>query len=162
MVLTKWESRPYFTAVWVWDNSAGAYVNNTLEAHSKNGTAFSIFADANDYLYLGFGDLQSFNVRGDLTAASPSASPQLGSSFEVDFTWGSSNAEHLLDFRCFASGDARCEVTALDQARRSGVATVTLPFVNDDQNPNGHYSVVIAGGSQAMFMSDQVMYRAVP
>ena len=50
MVLTKWESRPYFTAVWVWDNSASAYVNNTLEAHSKNGTAFSIFADANDYL----------------------------------------------------------------------------------------------------------------
>ena len=53
MVLTKWESRPNLTAVWVWDNSASAYVNNTLEAHSKNGTAFSIFADANDYLYLG-------------------------------------------------------------------------------------------------------------
>ena len=53
MVLTRWESRPYFTAVWVWDNSASAYINNTLEAHSKNGTAFSIFADANDYLYLG-------------------------------------------------------------------------------------------------------------
>ena len=52
MVLTKWEARPYFTAVWVWDNSAGAYINNTLEAHSKNGTAFSIFADANDYIYL--------------------------------------------------------------------------------------------------------------
>ena len=136
---------------------------NVERARTQNcGIGDQCFAVNDDYLYLGFGDLQSFNVRGDLTAASPSASPQLGSSFEVDFTWGSSNAEHLLDFQCFASGDARCEVTALDQARRSGVATVTLPFVNDDQNPNGHYSVVIAGGSQAMFMSDQVMYRAVP
>lgn len=43
---------PYFDAVWSWDNSASAYVNNTIEARSSGGTAFSILADTPDRLYL--------------------------------------------------------------------------------------------------------------
>jgi|TARA_R110000744_G_scaffold29982_4_gene71215 hypothetical protein len=47
------ERKPYFSAVWVYDASAGAYVNNTLEAQSKAGVAFTIFEATADYLYLG-------------------------------------------------------------------------------------------------------------
>lgn len=126
------------------------------------GIGDQCFVVNDSYLYLGFGDLQSFDIRGSLNAVPPTITPQLGSSIEINFGWGSSNAEHLLSFQCFASDDAVCDVTTLDPARRTGVATVTLPFVNDDQNPNGHYSVIIAGGSQAMYMSDQVFLKAAP
>lgn len=47
------EGRPFFSAVWVWDNSATAYINNTLESQSTGGTAFTIFDATADFLYLG-------------------------------------------------------------------------------------------------------------
>lgn len=54
MVLdTTKEGQQYFSAVWVWDNSAGAYIDNTKEARSPGGTAFSVLEDVNDWLYLG-------------------------------------------------------------------------------------------------------------
>lgn len=40
-------------AIWVFDNSAGAYIDNSIEARSPTGTAFSIFADTADFLYIG-------------------------------------------------------------------------------------------------------------
>lgn len=42
------------TAVWLYDDSAGAYVNNTVEAQSDGGTAFALMGEAADYLYFGF------------------------------------------------------------------------------------------------------------
>ena len=43
-------------AVWVYDDSAAAYVDHSAEARSSGGTAFSIFEDAADYLYIGVED----------------------------------------------------------------------------------------------------------
>lgn len=42
------------TACWLWDNSAGAYVDNTVEAQSDGGTAFAAMEQAADRLYFGF------------------------------------------------------------------------------------------------------------
>ena len=42
------------TAVWLFDSSASAYVDNTIESASDGGTAFEIMAEANDRLYFGF------------------------------------------------------------------------------------------------------------
>lgn len=39
--------------IWIWDNSAGAYVNNSIESQKPAGTAFNIFEDINDFLYIG-------------------------------------------------------------------------------------------------------------
>ncbi|MDP3917303.1 MAG: hypothetical protein Q8Q42_03380 [Nanoarchaeota archaeon] len=47
------EGLPYFEAVWVSDNSASSYVNNTLASQTISGTTFTIFEDSADYLYLG-------------------------------------------------------------------------------------------------------------
>ncbi len=42
------------TAVWLFDDSASDYVNNTIEAQSDGGTTFPGLAEANDFLYFGF------------------------------------------------------------------------------------------------------------
>lgn len=42
-----------FSAVWIWDNSASAWVNRTIESQTAGGTSFAIFEDVNDRLYLG-------------------------------------------------------------------------------------------------------------
>ncbi|MFH1547227.1 MAG: hypothetical protein ABIC57_01955 [bacterium] len=47
------EGIPYFSSVWVFDNSTGVYVDHTIESQRVDGTVFSILEDANDYLYLG-------------------------------------------------------------------------------------------------------------
>ena len=47
------ENTQYFSAVWEYDNSAGDFVDNTLEAGSAQGTPFPILADSADYTYLG-------------------------------------------------------------------------------------------------------------
>lgn len=52
-VLTPFEALPYFNAVWVWDNSAGVYINNTIAAQTATGAAFTILEDPNDFVYLG-------------------------------------------------------------------------------------------------------------
>lgn len=52
-VLTQYESLPFFTSVWLWDDSASAYVDHTWEARTSGGTAFEIMAEINDILYLG-------------------------------------------------------------------------------------------------------------
>jgi hypothetical protein len=43
-------------AIWTWDNSASAYVDNSAEARSPTGTAFTVLGDTNDYLYIGLED----------------------------------------------------------------------------------------------------------
>lgn len=43
-----------FSAVWVWDNSAGAYVDRTLAAQKTTDSAFSVLEESSDKLYLGF------------------------------------------------------------------------------------------------------------
>ena len=47
------EPQNYFSATWVYNSGAGTYTNNTLEAKSPAGTAFSLWAATGDYLYLG-------------------------------------------------------------------------------------------------------------
>ena len=47
------EGLPYFEAVWIWDNSASAYVNRTIISQTLSGASFAIFEDINDFLYLG-------------------------------------------------------------------------------------------------------------
>lgn len=42
------------TAVWLFDNSASAYVNNTVEAQSEGGAAFAALGETTDFLYFGF------------------------------------------------------------------------------------------------------------
>jgi len=148
MVLTKWESRPYFTAVWVWDNSAGAYINNTLEAHSKNGTAFSIFADANDYIYLGSQgkfDFAGFSLATVGVIGTPvqwdywngSAWTQLIQ--ENNYTFALSGAEefrHLEDWAAYAfSNSAPHSATPPDTQQRYWVrgtvaSVTTAPTIN--------------------------------
>lgn len=71
-VSTPYEGIPFFSATWVWDNSAGAYINNTNEARATAGTAFTIFDATADYLYLGSQsrfDLAAFflSVAGSVT-----------------------------------------------------------------------------------------------
>lgn len=61
------------TAVWVFDDSVGTYINNSAEARSFNGTTFTIFEAPADYLYLGVEnrfDLAIFflTVAGDVGA----------------------------------------------------------------------------------------------
>ena len=59
------EGRPHFSAVWVWDNSANAYINNTLESQLVGGTTFTVLEATADYLYLGNEsrfDLAYFNL----------------------------------------------------------------------------------------------------
>lgn len=73
-VLTQFEALPYPDAVWVWDNSAGAYINNTVEAQTGGGTAFSVLADTVDYVYIGSRsrfDLALFIVAVGGTIGSP-------------------------------------------------------------------------------------------
>ena len=53
MVLTAYEASQYFEAVWLWDNSAGAYVDNTFESQSSAGTSFPLWGQTTDYVYLG-------------------------------------------------------------------------------------------------------------
>lgn len=43
----------HFSAAWIFDASAAAYLNNTVEASQFSGTAFTIFDATADYLYLG-------------------------------------------------------------------------------------------------------------
>jgi len=52
-VTEAYESTPFFTAVWVWDSSASSYLNQTIEAQTSTGTAFTVLEDSADYLYLG-------------------------------------------------------------------------------------------------------------
>ena len=74
-VQTRYERLPYFTAVWLWDDSAGVYVDHTWEAKTLSGTAFEIMAEVNDILYLGgeskfravISDLGTPGSYGDLT-----------------------------------------------------------------------------------------------
>jgi hypothetical protein len=42
------------TAVWEFDDSGSAYVNNTLEAQIEGGTAFELLGQATDFTYFGF------------------------------------------------------------------------------------------------------------
>ena len=42
------------TAVWLFDSSASAYVNNTFEAALDDGTAFELLGDSSDFHYFGF------------------------------------------------------------------------------------------------------------
>lgn len=42
------------TAVWLYDDSAAAYVNDTIEAQTDGGTAFELMAETADYMYFGF------------------------------------------------------------------------------------------------------------
>tara|TARA_Y100000310_G_scaffold268861_1_gene281734 strand:+ start:404 stop:1558 length:1155 start_codon:yes stop_codon:yes gene_type:complete len=53
MVSVSRQAIPWFDAVWVWDETAGAYIDNTLESRRPAGTAFTILEDSDDYLYLG-------------------------------------------------------------------------------------------------------------
>ena len=56
--------QPQRMAVWVFDASAANYINNSAEARSSAGTAFTIFETTSDYLYLGMEerfDLAIFN-----------------------------------------------------------------------------------------------------
>lgn len=94
MVLQAYESLPYATAVWVWDNSATAYINNTVESQIPGGTAFSIFEDTADYLYIG---LQS---RFDLVAFLLAVAGTVGT-VRVDFydgAWTRTNPRTVFDF----------------------------------------------------------------
>jgi len=50
---TTGERKPWFSAVWVFDTSAADFVDNTIEAQLKGGTAFTILEATGDYLYLG-------------------------------------------------------------------------------------------------------------
>jgi hypothetical protein len=52
-VTTANEGQPFFTAVWVYDSSGAAYIDNTIEARLDNGTAFTIFDATADFLYMG-------------------------------------------------------------------------------------------------------------
>lgn len=60
------EGRPFFSAVWYWDNSDDAYDDNTFESQLVGGTAFTVLeAATSDYLYMGNEsrfDLAYFNV----------------------------------------------------------------------------------------------------
>ena len=42
------------TAVWLYDNTASAYVDDTVEAGSDGGTAFNTLGDTDDFHYFGF------------------------------------------------------------------------------------------------------------
>ncbi|KKL18671.1 hypothetical protein LCGC14_2473170, partial [marine sediment metagenome] len=42
------------TAVWLYDDTASAYVDNTVEAQTEGGTAFSSLGDTSDKHYFGF------------------------------------------------------------------------------------------------------------
>lgn len=53
MVTSAKQAIPYFSAVWVFDDDAATYADNTLEARSPGGTAFTIFDATADFLYLG-------------------------------------------------------------------------------------------------------------
>jgi len=148
MVLTKWESRPYFTAVWVWDNSAGAYINNTLEAHSKNGTPFSIFDDANDYLYLGSQakfDFAGFSLASNAVVSTPlqwdywNGTAWIQLIQENNYTFALSGAEefrHLEDWDAYAfTSSAPHSATPPDTQQRYWVrgtvaSVTTVPTVN--------------------------------
>ncbi|MBI2020079.1 hypothetical protein HYS94_01530 [Candidatus Daviesbacteria bacterium] len=43
----------HFSACWVFDASAAAYINNTVESSTVGGTVFTVFDATADYLYLG-------------------------------------------------------------------------------------------------------------
>ncbi len=49
--INAYESFPYFSAVWLYDNSAGAYVNMTTAM--RKGTATDLMGQITDYLYFG-------------------------------------------------------------------------------------------------------------
>lgn len=50
---TTQEGKPYLSAVWVWDETAGAYTNNTNAARRAGSTDFAVLDASADYLYLG-------------------------------------------------------------------------------------------------------------
>lgn len=70
----EYETKPYFTAVWQWDDSGSAYVDHTADAQ-KDSTNFDFISDANDYWYFGHSskfDMAMFLINtagnyGDLT-----------------------------------------------------------------------------------------------
>lgn len=97
MVTTANLGIPFFDAVWIYDSSATAFINNTLEARSSAGTAFTIFDATADYLYLGSPnrfDLATFDLAvvgsvGTLTyeyASSATAWTQFVPGYSYDYT----------------------------------------------------------------------------
>ncbi len=62
-------------AIWVFDDDAGAYIDNSITARSTGGTAFTIFDTTADFFYIGLEDrfdmavffLSTLGAMGDIT-----------------------------------------------------------------------------------------------